>query len=156
MYTFLCEVESILNSRQLTSNSDDASDLEPIKPNHFQVNHHSPNLPPGEFNTTDLKLQSRYRGVQAATNMYWQRFTKEYIPLLTTRKKWTEKSRNIRNGDLVLIVMEKTPRGEWPLGKVVNCYPGNDKIVRTLKLKTARGYVNRPVAKVCLLEGSNL
>ena len=34
LYTFLCEVEAVLNNRPLTAISDDITDLEPLMPNH--------------------------------------------------------------------------------------------------------------------------
>ena len=37
LHTLLLEIESIVNSRQLTSVSDDIDDLEPLTPNHFLI-----------------------------------------------------------------------------------------------------------------------
>lgn len=47
--TVMCEVESILNSRPLTSVSDNPNDLEPLTPNHLLQLKVQPLLPPGLF-----------------------------------------------------------------------------------------------------------
>ena len=79
---------------------------------------------------------------------------REYLPRLIERRKWLEDRRNLRVGDLVLIVDNNTPRGHWPLGLVLKTMPGSDGIVRTALVKTSQSEFTRPVAKLCLLEQS--
>ena len=47
--TFLCEVESILNSRPLTRLTDDLNDVRPLTHNHLLLVSPTPDLPPGMF-----------------------------------------------------------------------------------------------------------
>ncbi|XP_066500465.1 uncharacterized protein [Hoplias malabaricus] len=47
LQTFLCEVESIINGRPITTNTDDPSDLEPLTPNHLLLLKKQPSIPPG-------------------------------------------------------------------------------------------------------------
>lgn len=47
--TLMCEVESILNSRPITTVVDDPRDLEPLTPNHLLLLKAEPPLPPGLF-----------------------------------------------------------------------------------------------------------
>jgi hypothetical protein len=56
--------------------------------------------------------------------------------------------------DIVLINDSNEPRGNWPLGRVVEVCPSTDKRVRTVKVKTPTGILSRPAAKLCLLEGA--
>ena len=78
--TFLTEVESI-NSRPLTTASDDIDDYEPITPNYPLLGRPSPNYQTCVANTEDINLSKRWRAVQAATemlemvykNFYWTR-----------------------------------------------------------------------------------
>lgn len=60
-------------------------------------------------------------------------------------------------GDLVLIVDNRTPRGQWPIGVITKTYgvsssKGSDQTVRTVVVKTDQGEFRRPVVKLCLLK----
>ena len=152
VHTVLLEIESIVNSRPLTSVSDDINDLEPITPNHFLIGRPSPNLNFTNITEKDTNSRTRWKAVQAVTNMYWKRWLKEYLPLLTVRKKWTNHYENIRVGDIVLIQEENTERSKWPLARVTELFYGKDGVVRSVKLKTKDSILQRPVAKLCVLE----
>jgi len=60
--------------------------------------------------------------------------------------------KDVRPGDVVLVVSSDTPRGQWPLGRVLKVYPGKDGKVRTVKLKVGNKQYSRPIVKVCPLE----
>ena len=152
--TFLIEVESIINSRPLTPASDDIDDLEPITPNHLLLGRPSPNFQPCITNTEDINLRKRWRAVQAATDMFWRRWLKEYVPLLTERKKWNVKNRNFQIGDLVLIAETGVPRSTWPLARIIEVKTSSDGTVRVVKVKSHHGVYVRPAASLCLLEES--
>ena len=64
------------------------------------------------------------------------------------------KSRNLRIGDLVLVVEENTPRGLWPLGIITDVNLGRDNLVRSVKIRTRSTQMVRPITKVVLLESS--
>lgn len=40
-------------------------------------------------------------------DLFWQRWTKEYLLLLQERQKWTSLKRNLKVGDIVLVVDPK-------------------------------------------------
>lgn len=58
----------------------------------------------------------------------------------------------LKVGDLVLIVDYGTPRGRWPLGRIVTVFPGSDNVVRSAEVKTKFGLLRRPDAKLAFLE----
>ena len=78
---------------------------------------------------------------------------KEYLPILQCRTKWLDRKENLSVGDLVLIA-EETPRNSWPLARVLEVYPGDDGLVRSVKVKTRSTTLVRPVTKLCLLEAA--
>ena len=97
----------------------------------------------------------KWRAVQAAANMFWHRWRKEYLPTLLEQRKWYQKSKNLKFRDLVIIQSENIPRPHWPLSRVIEAYPGNDGgIVRTVKVKTPNNEFIRPSGKLCLLENN--
>ncbi len=53
LHTIMCEVESIINNRPITSASDNPNDLEPLTPNHLLLLKTQPDLPPGLFKQED-------------------------------------------------------------------------------------------------------
>ena len=152
--TVLVETEAILNSRPLTSVSDDPDDYEALTPNHFLIGRASPNSPPGHFEEREVNSRKRWRMAQALADMIWRRWRKEYLPNLAVRPKWYKEQRNLKEGDLILIKNDDAPRSHWPLGRVQKTFPGSDGRVRTAEVKTPSGTLLRPVAKLCLLEES--
>lgn len=154
LYTFLCEVENIINSRPLTHVSVDPRDPEALTPNHFLLGSSS-NLPRfHSFEDTDLLSRKQWRVSQRLTDMFWVRWMKEVLPMLVPRSKWTNEGTQFKIGDLVVVVDPQSPRNVWPKGIVLKTYPGADGRVRVLDIKTKSGVMKRPAARVALLLGS--
>ena len=170
LLTVMAEAMNILNSRPLTRNSDSASDLEPLTPNHLLHLRPSLSLPPGVFEKDDLYCKRAWRQAQYLTNVFWRRWTKEYLPTLMERKKWNSPKENLKVGDIVLLADEGYPRGQWPLAVVVEAEVSEDGYVRTVKVRSSctvatrarrrrKGkqesgttILTRSVTKLCLLE----
>ena len=77
-----------------------------------------------------------------------------YLPELTVRHKCHTAQRNLLPNDLVLVADEKTPRGRWNLGKVIESISGADGVTRSVKIRTAHESMISPVARLCHLEAS--
>ena len=151
LQTLFCEVERIVNSRPITKQSEDAGDLVPLSPNHLLLLRECPSLPPGIFCGADM-YKRRWRIVQYLSDQFWSRWLREYLSELQKRNKWHNISRNLAEGDLVLISGENTPRGVWPMGIVQEVFEGKDGLVRSAKIKTKASLLVRPVVKCILLE----
>ncbi|KAK0138800.1 hypothetical protein N1851_024662 [Merluccius polli] len=151
-YTQSCEVESIINGRPLTSVSDDVNDVEPLTPNHLLLLRCQPSMPPGIFSKDDTHTRRRWKQVQYLVDLFWTRWTREYLPLLQERQKWLKPRRNFTTGDVVLLVDSSSPRNSWLMGKVVETLPDASGTVRRVKIKTRTSTLERPVNKLCLLE----
>jgi hypothetical protein len=151
--TLMCEVESIMNGRPITKVSDDQNDIEALTPNHllmFQAG--KSKLPIGVFYQDD-QYQRRWRHIQYLADVFWRRWIKEYLPMLQERHKWNNPSRNFCIGDIVLLVDTTVPRNAWPIGKVVQVYPGRDQLVRRVQVRAKSGLYDRPIDKLILLDG---
>ena len=149
MLTLLCSVEAIINGRPLTAVSDDPNDLSALTPNDLLIPGTPRQLPLGLFRQEDQYVRRRWRQVQYLADVFWRRWTKEYLPTLQARSKWSERKPNISVGDIVLLV-DDTHRNYWP--RVLEVFPGDDGLVRTVKVKTQSTTLVRPIAKICLLE----
>ena len=152
LHTILCEVEAILNDRPITKVSDDVNDLEALTPNHILLLKGKPLLAPGLFQENDLYIRRRWRQVQYLSDLFWKRWTREYLPLLQERQKWTKPMRSYMTGDLVVVMDQNAPRGSWILGKVIKTYPDKKGFVRSVQLKTKTGHLERPISKLFLLQ----
>lgn len=51
----------------------------------------------------------------------------------------------------MLVVDSSAPRGSWPIGRVTEVFPDSKGLIRTVKLKTKTGFLERPINKLCLL-----
>ena len=156
LYSALCEVEHIINSRPLTYVSSDTSDFRALTPNHLLIGSSSPHIPPGVFTSGDLCTRKRWRHAQALASHFWKRWSREYLPTLTVRKKWQKDVKNVGVGDLVLLADPNSPRGWWPLARVTQVFPGPDGRVRSVEIRTSGGGLcRRPVVKIAVLEESS-
>ena len=133
LMTFLCIVESTINSRPITRNPNDVSDSEALTPHHILMLRRGPPVM-GTFEKADL-YGRRWKQIQWLASVFWRRWLKEYIPNLQIRSRWAEIQRNLKVDDLVLILDEQKPRSLWPLGRILEAIRGRDGLVQTVKIK---------------------
>ena len=151
--TLLTEVERILNDRPLLRHEGNVDELDPLTPSKLLLLRSNSTLPPGVFISED-RYNRRWRQAQLLTNTFWKRWVREYLPTLQERQKWQSVKRSLKTGDLVLMVDEKIPRGQWPLAVVQEIYPDSRGIVRHVMVRKADGLLKRDVRKLCLLEAA--
>ena len=96
--------------------------------------------------------------VQALLNVFWDRWTKDYVASLRERSfSGVHKSRGVPDtpkvNDLCLVV-DKSPRLQWKLARVIRLCPGRDGYVRSVGVRIAggRGESKRPVSMLVPLE----
>ena len=150
----LCEFESILNSRQLTSISDDITDFEALTPNHILLGSSQPNGETSNYKNVQVNYCKKWRVVQAYTNIFWKRWLSEYLPTLSPRTKWTNKEQNFAVRDLAIVQYKNTTKSLWPLARIVSIYPGEDRTVRTVKIRTLSGEFISSSQSLHLLDSS--
>ena len=59
---------------------------------------------------------------------------------------------SLKDGSLVLIREDNVSRMNWPLGLVIETFPGRDGKIRSVNVRTSQGVVCRPIQKLHDLE----
>ena len=152
LQTLFCEVEAIVNNRPITKLSSDPSDLQPLSPSQLLLAHKSDLCapPPGVFSKDDNYARRKWRQIQHLTNVFWKRWSREYLTSLQERSKWLKEEKNVQVGDIVLVA-DNSDRNQWPMGKVVKVFPDKDGLVRIVHVKTKTNILERPITKLCVL-----
>ena len=145
--TIVAETEGLLNSRAITYVSSDTNDEEALTPNHFLLRRpHSPLAPLTSTSRTFSKEKFSY--TKTLLDLFWICLQKEYTSDPISRPKWRTESDQLKEGDLVRLLHEFTPRGIWPMGRIAKCHNGLDGRSRSFKIKTSTGVLNRPAVKL--------
>lgn len=92
---------------------------------------------------------------QYLTDCFCRHWMREYLPSLTERRKWLRGQNNLNVGDIVIVIEPDTPRGEWPIDRVIKVFSCPYGIVRIpivcLRPATKTSELHSPAVKVCLL-----
>lgn len=132
VYTFLAQVEALLNSRPLTPMSSDPNDLAPLTPAHFLIGRTLTSVAdPTLMHLSDSRL-SRWQLIQKLQQHFWERWRKEYISELQRHTKKTSSidSGNIKEGAMVVIKEDNIPPLKWKFGRISAIHPGKDDVAR--------------------------
>lgn len=149
--TLTAKIEACLNSRPMNAISDDPNDLGALTPGHFLIGESivSPYHPPVE-NIMDNRLDA-LEMIQKFEQVFWRRWQTEYLNELQKRNKWKSMERNLKTGDLVIIINNQLPPSLWQLARVTQVYPGSDGLVRNVTVKTANSQFERSVQRLVAL-----
>ena len=144
LMTGFAEAEHLLNSRPLTTLSNDPADEDALTPNHFLVGRMDPPMAKERVAAEQevAHPRRRWETVQRLLTDVWKRWSKELVALLNLRKRWRQQKESVRVGEVVLCIMPDTPRNQWPLGRIVETYPGRDDEVRVVDV-LCRGKIKR-------------
>ena len=156
LVTLLCEVEAILNDRPITTNPDAVEEPLALTPNMLLTFRRRPTIPPGTFDARDLYARRWWRQAQHLSNVFWARWTREYLLTLQLRQKWTHAVPDLKINDIVLVRDEQAPRGDWPLGLVTRLHHSSDGVARSAEVRVRGKLKTRPIAKLVQLEHHRL
>ena len=153
----LCEVvldvETQLNRRPLFYVEDDVQ-LPLLNPSSFlfQRSIRLPEQEPWREETTDLRKRAKY--LRSCKDAVWRRWSREYLVALRERQNCNGKGKasSLNPGDGVLIRSEEKNRGKWPLGVVVELFNGRDGVVRAVKLRAGKTFLERPIQHLYPME----
>jgi len=171
--TILTDCEAATNSRPLTytSQSHDDNNLLPITPSQLIIGKELLQLPT-DTQSYDKKKTStlqNWKNRQHIASHYWSIWKNEYLLQLRELTKNYFEQRNLKKGDVVLLLKEKVTKLDWPIGIVHDVQSGRDGKIRSVILRlpipatkiTKEGttkeqhkYLRRGVEQVSLLEAS--
>lgn len=121
--------------------------IDPQKKQSLLLLRSEPPIPSGLFHKEDLLSCRRWKQAQYLADIFWKKWSKEYLPLLQSRQKWLRPRRNIAVGDILFVAVENSHRNSWPLGKVVEVLHDKKGLVRRAKVKVKSGTLERPIDK---------
>ena len=149
--TLLCRIEALLNSRPIVPLTSDPESLTTITPGYL-LNLKKPFIVP-EASLYDVNVPPlrRWQFISQLAQQFWKRWSAEYLTSLQAKEKWNQPSRSILPGDMVLIKSENSSPGNWPLGRVLEVFPGRDDHVRVASVKTSTSTLIRPIHRLILL-----
>ena len=149
LLSFTAEAERIVNDRPITKMRSDPRDPTPLSPSDLLLLRGNPSTSPiAERNP----LRRRWATVQALANTFYERFLAEYLSGQQSRSKWQRDMPPLQMHDVVLVADEDTPRGQWPLGLVVEVIPSEDGRVRKARVRVAGKERLRPTSQLVFLE----
>ena len=140
LLTTLAEVEMILNSRPLSYISSDDSE-EPLTPSHLVMGRRVLNLldyvlcynEDEDFTVSRDVLTKRMKHLSRVLSHFWKRWRDEYLLLLRDchrYSKGSEVTRELSQGDIMLMRDDGKPRGFRNLVRVEGTIRGADGLVR--------------------------
>ncbi|XP_055589749.1 uncharacterized protein LOC129741947 [Uranotaenia lowii] len=135
LLTVLAETEAFINSRPLTYMPQSSADYEALTPNHFLGNSTGDQDPMRDPISLSQALQSSYLRSQYLADATWDRWLKEYFPNMNKRSKLCRRT--------------------WIRGRIVELIPNKDGRIRRVAVQTASGRLERPVAKLAVMEIGN-
>ena len=151
LHTFMIETEIMMNNRTLCALSDSHHDLDVLTPNKvLLLESNDVHIDPEPNNNQYLR---RWRRVYHLSQTFRKRWVREYISAL--HKKWQKICRNLKVGDLVMVMSENIGSVNWPMRIVTELFTQDGGLVRDVTMKTFKGLFGGDVHKLCLLEGTD-
>ncbi|XP_067940558.1 uncharacterized protein [Watersipora subatra] len=147
--TAFYEVMAIVNSRPLSVDNLNKPDEIVLTPNHLiTMKPSQPTVVPGEFDNQEVYGRKMWRKVQQFAEHFWTEWRNQYFVHINKRQKWTKMERSIAIGDIVLIMDENLPRGQWLTAVVQQVFKDNDALVRRVQLRVANRHLDRQGKKM--------
>lgn len=138
MLTLINQIEAILNSRPITPLSSNPNDPQPLTPAHLMMGGPITALyEKSLINIPDNRL-TNWQKLTKMVQSFWTRYRNEYFNTLQQRHKWNSTLNNLTVGDIVLIHEDNIPTCKWPIGRIINIFPGTDGNVRAAEVRTIK------------------
>ena len=150
--TVCTEAANIVNERPLGLLPDIDSEINILTPNCMLLGRAS-SVNPNVWSTDDqVRLRSRSHLVSSIMEQFWKHWTTLFAPSLLYRRKWHERHRDLKVGDVVLVLQDASFKDKYRLARVTEVWPSKDGRVR----KVTVAYKNyRTGEKVNVYKGAS-
>ena len=104
-------------------------------------------IPEKQFDDNDEVIKKRQRYIKRCMDAAWNRWNKDYLRSLRERHNTKNNQRHmeIPIRDVVLIKRNDKHRGKWNIGIFEELYEGKDIVIRAVKLRSRKTYIERPI-----------
>lgn len=154
--TVIYQIEAVLNSRPLLPISEDPNDLNFLTPGHFLIGCALTEHPEQDFCETPLNRLKFWQQCCKLRQLYWRRWSVEYLHELQSRYKWRTTQKNLKLNTMVTLIEDNLPPMQWAVGRIIEIVKSpSDGHIRTIVIKTAKGIYKRPITKVSPLPFEN-
>ena len=143
LQTILCEICCLVNSRPLTYMPESIED-EALTPNHLVYGRNIVIAPPLNDFMDDVPylesdaLRAEYTRLSSVLRRFEKMWVESYLTSLRERhygnQPITVQNCPLKIGNLVLVDLDDSHRNLWPMGRIVELFPGSDGIVRSCKI----------------------
>ena len=82
---------------------------------------------------------------------FWTHCRVEVLQQLQQRNKWLQPQTNVQKDDVVLLMDKNSPPSRWPLGHMIEVYPGKGGLIRVATIKTSSTTLTRLIVKLIRL-----
>ena len=89
-----------------------------------------------------------FKESQTLLDHYWSRLLKEFVPELNRRTIWQQANAELKEDYVVWLYKDFTPRGIWPIGRIVKAHVSRDGVARKFDIKTSTGIVQRTAVRL--------
>ena len=161
IYTILKEIEAQINSRPITSVTDEASEQNYLTPASFLVGRTLMNMPlkprPLQKITSDQRVLNKLLKQQNSyLDLIWRTWKEEYLRGLGKVNDKINHTDCVKVGEIVLVGCFNSPKTVWEIGVIQKLTQGRDGRYRTALIRTARGLISRSVQHLSRLETNGL
>ena len=136
LQTAFFEIANVCNERPLgLSKPREDGSYVLITPNQLLLGRSSNIVPDDTGIAESLPVAARYRLVKHVSDSFWHRWCTYVSPSLVVRQKWHVKSRNLKEGDLVMICETSPVKMRYKLAVVENATESADGVVRSALIR---------------------
>lgn len=149
MQILLSEIEFLINTRPLAPVQDDLP--VPVSPYQLLYGRNLTALP-AQKNSQSLRFSDMWLKRKHLMQHFWKLFKHDYLLSQGVRRKWPIVQTTDLLNKIVLLNDKDLSPMQWRLGKVIQCFPSKDGLIRSVEVQLPNSKVMRSVNTLSLFE----